>query len=153
MLKQTTINQVTNCLFSFVFLNSMNTYTLLFENMFSSLWFPVLTISQFLTQCPIFHLVVGTKMNTLHHLKSLFQYSRHSLQQKIKSIFCLFSTKRKICQLSLRCELFNFVKFSASLSSTGNKHFPCRQAILNQHINFNQPSSNSDCMWRFENTN
>lgn len=136
-----------------VFLNSMKNYTLLLENIINFLWFPVLTISQLFTQCPVFHLLIGTKMITCHHLKSLFQYSPHSLQQKIKPIFAFPLFKKKICQLSLRCELFTFVKFSASLSSTGNKHFLCCQATLNQHINFNQPSSKSDCMRRFENIN
>lgn len=87
---------------------------------------------------------------------SLFQYSRHSLQQKTRPVF--FFPLRWIrdinCQLSLRWELFTFsLKFSALLSSMGNKHFLCCQATLSQHINFNQPSTQPDCMWRYENIN
>lgn len=47
------------------------------------------------------HLVIGTKTITRRHLtKSLFQYSPHSLQQKIKSIFVFSLLRGKFANLA-----------------------------------------------------
>lgn len=125
----------------------MKTYTLLFESMSNCLWSPVLTISQFLTQCRVFHLVIGTKMTTLHHLtKPLFQYSPHSLQQKIKTIFVFPLPRGKFANLAWG------VSFSILWSSQLVCHLPAistfyaaKQHLTSTSILISLPQTQTAC--------